>query len=301
MSYFNFLPSTYYRVDKKNSIVVKNILVRAKIHEFFRSSTSSALEYTIKDEEKPETLSARVYGRPDYHWIILLYNEIHDPYFKWPMSVNELEKHLQATYTGQSIYVNPLSIQDINSGKLFDKKYQHFNVGDVVVRKNRDGKVVASGSVVSWDPSFYKLVVDDVSGSFVGDSSGTSILYSTTKDKKDISVPIKRVTTENIYALHHFEKENGEIISPLYRPRQSSGESIVETPDRIIDRFVNGVELIDIGVDPSGQQMGYVNSITNIQYEEKNNDSKRKIRVMRPEFIDSLLRDFRELFLFNRS
>jgi hypothetical protein len=56
------------------------------------------------------------------------------------------------------------------------------------------------------------------------------------------------------------------------------------------------VEYFDLGVDSSGESLGYANIVTNIQYEEEKNDSKRKIKVMRPEYIDPVLRDFRRLF-----
>ena len=53
---------------------------------------------------------------------------------------------------------------------------------------------------------------------------------------------------------------------------------------------------MDLGVDEDNVVLGYANMITNISYEEKVNDAKRNIRVMKPQFIDPLLRDFRKLF-----
>jgi hypothetical protein len=305
MSYFNFLPSIYYRQGNFNSptILAKNILTRGKIHDFLKETAAGSLEYTIKDEEKPETLAARVYGRPDYHWIILLFNEIHDPFFKWPMSINEMENHLKRTYVGQSLYIDPFNIFDIDSRSLLDKKFRHFDVDDVVERKDHEGNVVASARIVSWEPTLYRLTIDDIVGSFVGDSRETSIIYSTTKTGKKISAPVVRVTTENQYALHHFENLNGETISPLYRPKTIQDGKTLENPGRIIDRFVfGGIEkAIPLGTDAEGNSLGVANSVTNIEYEERANDAKRKIRVMRPEMIDPLLVDFRRLFLVNRT
>lgn len=293
----------YYKLDQNRDVLVKNILTRGKIYDFLRDSASSALEYTISDEEKPETLAARVYGRSDYHWIILLFNEIHDPYFEWPMSINEMENQLAKTYTGQVVYVDANTIFDVDRKELFDKKNPHFAEGDMVERRNREGNVVSTAQIVSWDPNLYKLVIDSVQGSFVPGESGMDILYSTNSKGKRISAEIKRTTTENRYALHHFESAStGEVISPLYRPRKkrSDGTMYIDR-DRLIDRFVFGnVEAPDLGVDDEGNPLGVSRSVTNIEYEEKKNDAKRTIRVMRPEFIDPLLSDFRKLFLVNR-
>jgi hypothetical protein len=56
------------------------------------------------------------------------------------------------------------------------------------------------------------------------------------------------------------------------------------------------VEVIDMGVDENDDSLGYANSITNISHEETVNEKKRNIKIMRPEYIDPLLRDFRKLF-----
>ena len=97
MGYFNYLQNINYRDENGNYSIAKNILTRGKILDTIKQSQSGYLEYTIRDEERPETIAQRVYGRSDYHWIILLFNEILDPYFNWPMSMHEMEKHMEGT------------------------------------------------------------------------------------------------------------------------------------------------------------------------------------------------------------
>lgn len=317
MGYFDFLPNVGYRnTETGNVVIAKNILTRGKILDILKESAAGALEYQIRDEERPETLANRVYGRSDYHWIILMYNEILDPYFQWPLSVNEFEKHMESVYGGQTLFVDPVGLFDLDKNSPLDRKARHFDTGDRVEQRNSSGEVIASGTIRLWDPSYYKLVVDQIEGTFelqgiavknsrtstpIDDRTGlVRDIFSTTVNGKRISVPLVRINRDNKYALHHFETSESEVLSPLYRPRYLTETTNIpyETPSYIVERYVLGnSENFDLGIDYKGEPMGRVAIVTNIAHEERVNENKRKIKVMRPEYIDALLRDFRKLFL----
>jgi hypothetical protein len=302
MGYFNFLPNILYRDEFGNSIVVKNIITRGQILDVLKESAASAADYRIRDGEKPETLAQRVYGRSDYHWLILLFNEIINPYFQWPLTMNEMEHHMNNVYLGSALFIHPNSMYDTDTKSSFDRRLPHLEVGDYIEQVNKLGQVLATGKVKSWDPDLYKIVVEKTSGKFdligaaaaskniyIGDPSELDLdIRTRNRNGKIISFPLVRFVEDNKYAIHHFQKEDGEVISPHFKPTPTAS---------MIDRFVLGkVEYFDLGVDSSGESLGYANIVTNIQYEEAKNDSKRKIKVMRPEYIDPVLRDFRRLF-----
>ena len=321
MGYFNYLPNVGYRDDSGNLVLVKNILTRAKILDIVKEAQGTALDYTIKDEERPETIAHRIYGRSDYHWIILMFNEILDPYFSWPLSVNELETQMEKTYTGKSLFVYPPLLWDHKSGRQedgeivpFDRRLPHYEVGDTVIQKDRFGNQIASGKVKSWDPNLYKIEVEDITGTFKIQDTLVQLgnqaiarpkdiqhdLFSTTRTGREVAAQVFRVVSDSRYALHHFETISGEIVSPLYRPVTLVNNNRSESPSTLIDRFVVGnTELIPLGVDDNNDDVGYATSVVNIAHESKVNDEKRTIKVMRPEYIDPVLRDFRRLFQIN--
>ena len=311
MGYFNYLQNINYRDENGNYSIAKNILTRGKILDTIKQSQSGYLEYTIRDEERPETIAQRVYGRSDYHWIILLFNEILDPYFNWPMSMHEMEKHMEGIYGGKALIIYPNRLWDNDKRTLLDRRNPHFQVGDTIQQKDKNGVVLATATVKSWNPNLYKIVIENIEGVFAlqgeasihttvfGNPERLSLdIHTTNSNGKAISVPLVRLTDDNKYALHHFENDNGETISPLYRPTSRDAEGVRhESPSTIIDSYSLGrVEIMDLGVDEDNVVLGYANMITNISYEEKVNDAKRNIRVMKPQFIDPLLRDFRKLF-----
>jgi len=302
MGYFDFLPNIAYPNYEGGSVIAKNIVTRAKVLDSVREAQSAALEYTVEDGEKPETLAFRVYGRADYHWLILLFNEIHDPYFKWVMSVDELARHMEASYTGKALFIDPTRMLDSDRAQNFDRRRKHLQTGDLIEQRNNLGAVVATATVESFDPNLYKVVVDVVSGSFrlQGEAARFSSviadrtlllrdLTTVTTDGITVTMPLVRITDDNRYALNRFENADEETISPWFAPTAN--------PSPLIDRYVLGRdESIPMGDDAGGEDLGDATIVTNIMHEERVNDAKRTIRVMRPEYIDLVLRDLRRLF-----
>lgn len=322
MGYFNLLPNVAYSNDAGNIKIAKNILTRAKVLDIVKQAQSSALDYTIRDEERPETIAHRVYGRADYHWIVLLFNEIIDPIFGWPLSQNEMEVQMEKVYGGKALFIYPPLMWDYKNGvgpnetiSPFDRRLPHYETGDTITQKDSNGNTIATATIKSWNPNLYKLEVKDVDGAFqlqpaLLKTQGISIgnpsdfkhdLFSTNRNGRVIASQLMRLTDDNRYALHHFQKSDGEILSPFYRPKtivETGGQRVTnESPSTLIDRYVlGGVELIPLGTNDIGEDLGFAQSILNTTYEESVNEKKRTIKVMRPEYIDPLLRDFRRLF-----
>jgi hypothetical protein len=60
--------------------------------------------YRVKDTDTPELIAYAMYGSPFYHWVILMANNVIDPYLDWPMPdsifnewVEDKYKHLDTT------------------------------------------------------------------------------------------------------------------------------------------------------------------------------------------------------------
>ena len=70
----------------------------------------SLLPYTVIVPEKPDDVAFNYYGDTTYSWLVLISNNILDPYFEWPMSTREFEAYLKKKYgsiaTSQSTIVH---------------------------------------------------------------------------------------------------------------------------------------------------------------------------------------------------
>jgi Base plate wedge protein 53 len=104
MSYFKEFPNLEYvnRFPNAKSndevTIAKNIFKRAKIREDLASVFSVFEYYTIGDNERPEQIAEKIYGNPEYDWIIIIANNIIDVYEQWPLSQAQLNEYLLKKY-----------------------------------------------------------------------------------------------------------------------------------------------------------------------------------------------------------
>jgi hypothetical protein len=93
MSYFKHFPVTGF----KNQTIT-DITKFAKISTIVKSDVMSLLPYTVMTPEKPDDVAFNYYGDSIYSWLVLISNNIVDPYFEWPMSVREFEAYIKKKY-----------------------------------------------------------------------------------------------------------------------------------------------------------------------------------------------------------
>jgi hypothetical protein len=99
IDYFTKFPLIGYDIlgngEKRFAI---DILQRIKIRDSLKSSWLIFYEYDVKDGETPEMIAHKLYGSARYHWIVLLTNDIVDPYYDWPMSYENLILTIRKKY-----------------------------------------------------------------------------------------------------------------------------------------------------------------------------------------------------------
>lgn len=75
---------------------------RVKVAENYTKNVSVLIPYTVEDGESPEQVSYKFYGTPFYHWVILMVNNITNPYEQWPISQTELLDKIAFKYPSES-------------------------------------------------------------------------------------------------------------------------------------------------------------------------------------------------------
>ena len=82
MSFFKQFPRTLYLVDG-TLVNIPDLFRRVKPNELF-DNMAYMNEYEVQDGQKPEHISYDLYETVDYYWVILVCNNIIDPYHDWP-------------------------------------------------------------------------------------------------------------------------------------------------------------------------------------------------------------------------
>lgn len=153
--------------------------------------------YELDPGEKPEDIANTYYGDPTYHWIVLMSNNIIDPFYEWYMAGTEFNTYLLDKYGSgvndphhyidtitnetidipagnyfTSLYVDDDYIENIpieNSDPLFD----HVNINDLTTVTNlefetelNDGRRI----IRILKPEYIQGVIDDLESGeeFVG-------------------------------------------------------------------------------------------------------------------------------------
>jgi len=91
--YFTRFPKISY-----NQQSVTNVLARVKLQDALKSNITVFLPYTVAEGERPSDIAGFYYDDPFYDWLVLLSNEVIDPYFEWPMTTFEFNEFIKKKY-----------------------------------------------------------------------------------------------------------------------------------------------------------------------------------------------------------
>jgi len=101
MHYFSRFPSTLFVYDatgRKNLIPALDITKRFSINALSKDASLIYYSYTVKDGERPDIIAYKYYKDETLAWLVMLANEIHDPYFQWYMATYDFEQYVRQKY-----------------------------------------------------------------------------------------------------------------------------------------------------------------------------------------------------------
>ncbi len=99
--YFSYFQKTLYSLDDSpadNVQYVTNILQRSKFLREITDNTAAYYPYQIKENETAEIIADKLYGDSNRHWIVLLFNQILNPFYEFPMSSDVLNSYIFDNY-----------------------------------------------------------------------------------------------------------------------------------------------------------------------------------------------------------
>lgn len=252
--YFSQFPITLYLNEKYDLTVLTDLTKTFNVTGSL--SSNELITYSIKDGDTPESLSYKISNTTSNSWIILLINRIQDTAFDWPMDTGTFDHYIQKKYGNKiCLFLETLNV------------YGTFKHGDNIEIIDENGNYQDSATVDEWDRTFSKLVVKNYANKFEEISDflqlGTKRYFAKVNDKN--IGRIGRVVLSNSQALHHFENENKIYLDP------HSG---------LLDAY--------------SLYFSNDNVVTNYQYEEEQNNSKRRILLPSIKLIQKIRKDFKD-------
>lgn len=137
-TYFNDFPKVFYNFgNEKVPVVFQDLTKYSDLVDTFRDEVSTYIEYEIRDGDRPDTLSQKLYGRPDYDWTFFMMN----PLLKetgWPMTLNDLYERTVNDY-----FPNYIAKLDVDSDTDVAQFADLYPVGTRVLINSIEGIVVS--------------------------------------------------------------------------------------------------------------------------------------------------------------
>jgi len=96
------MPSLFqnFPIIDYSGATIRDISKRFYIPDRIKNRSGTFDVYVVKDEEKIEDVAYKYYGDPEYHYLIILMNDIIDPFYDWPLSYKELVAYVSNIYPG---------------------------------------------------------------------------------------------------------------------------------------------------------------------------------------------------------
>ncbi len=89
--------SQFPKIDYKGYILT-NITKRVAIPDYIKNNLDYYYLYQVKEGETIEHVAYKIYGDPEYNWVIILMNDIVDPFYDWVLSSEEIKRLCQTLY-----------------------------------------------------------------------------------------------------------------------------------------------------------------------------------------------------------
>lgn len=189
-NFFKFFPVVDYKFGTNGSTdKIENITVYANIVDQVINNVTSYTEYYALPEDRPDTVSQKLYGTPSYHWTFYLTNpDIRSS--GWPLSPRQLYNQITELYPTRVITTRT---------KLTDK----FKVGQTITGNSSS----ATATIGKRNLDLGQLFLEDVSGTFVAGENITSV------NDDEVTETIVATSFEYQYnAAHHYENAEGHVV-----------------------------------------------------------------------------------------
>lgn len=300
MSYFNLFPLRKdHRVDIRDVDSSKVFTHRFQFPDFYRhvilysdklnDGNYYYLNERIRDGERPDQLSTRLYGSPNYYWTFFVVNpqlrlgEIH----QWPLSQRKLEEVIDEIYDG--IVCNMFAYVRLKGflPKIAIQKrinfFDGFNVGDYVIGNDSriSGQItfirlkygqIGLRNIEYGRPTIRNFFVDEVIVKAVLDDNGNRV---ESPERNNNGQPYFFVTNQSLdyknAAYKYIDSETGEEVD-------------------------NSRYII---TDETSRPTGNLLMVTFRENMLNQNESLKMLRVLSPESIEQFTQTFRSLVRAN--
>lgn len=273
-NFFKKFPTVAYDFDRNGILQsMTDIFRHVKPLDNFIDESLGYRFYEIQDGERPDIVSQKIYGTPNYYWTFFVVNErLHDGYREWPMSQIDFSEYLDKKYEGVAIIPGRPTVT-LNTDQLVIASNNalagRFTMGETIQGQTSN----ATGTLKQKNVDMHQVVIQNVNGNFLGDDTGLSSVEEIKGIKSGDSVDTYKVYNYIDAPYQYYHQNDAEKKAVSYSNAfQDTSSGNVGTVDEVNIKF-----------------------ITNRQHENELNDTRSFIRYISPQYIQEFVRKYENL------
>tara|TARA_R110000772_G_scaffold202490_3_gene312807 strand:+ start:3170 stop:4168 length:999 start_codon:yes stop_codon:yes gene_type:complete len=329
MSFFNKFPKIQYDVEENNIFSSRvDIYRHVDVANIRTDDYSSYLFYEIKDSERPDIVSQKLYKTPDHYWTFFILNDfLQGGFNEWYKSYIDFHKGLENEYSDHGAFLflpnlatSSTEISSVNSPE--DNTRNMLNGLDLnhdylrFIKSNTSPQETAK--IERYDNFMLQLITHgassvnyyDIDESPVPSETyhlGFSSTATDTQKSEWLQIYTDYLKSINAISADLDTLIESDLSSYTYTPYKAY-EELLNAPYRFTTK--NNTINSPIGPD-SPEETSYIGtydalhtnrslgSIDNFlswyEYENDNNEARRRIRYVRPELIEEFVESYENL------
>lgn len=284
--YFRGFPSLYYQYDIADETILKvvtDVTTNTRLRRVVLENADFFEYYDVQDGDTPDIISFKMYGSSEFHWAVLLANSIFDVITEFPMSTNVLNEYVIDKYN--KFVATSWTYQVINNVTYIDMTIPNHGISSSQISQTLTNPLTIENAFV--DASYYLADELILQSRCLATGVNNPVIQST----GIIDANTLRISVTGP-------------IGAVVKPDDSiTGATSVITPTgKITLRTTNRDQLIHhyildgfvVNNTPTNIAAGAI-GITNSQYENDINESKRQIKIVAPQFINVVASELQNL------
>ena len=276
MSYFNMFPTQTYDYNRDGVLqTVVDLYRSVRPIQNFIDDLAAYTYVNIPNGERPDILSQRLYNTSEFHWTFFLVNDfLHEGISAWPMSQEDHEQYITTHYNGYALETRPDIVRNTDGGitNYKDSLAGRFKLGETITGQTSG----ATGTLTKKDIYLNQLVVQDVTGTFLGAGDGNTLEAVTGSTSTDTVTC--HIAWDYADAPHHWYVSGDETEAHVSNANFFSVHDDSNTAQILLEGSVAAAAYTS--------NRAYIHNL---------NDQRSKIRVVNPNFMAAFKRTFESL------
>jgi hypothetical protein len=176
--FFNYFPKTIYTANTNvvGLDTVTNIIARFGFEKTLKENSAAFYKYSVQDSDTPEIIAHKYYEHSERHWIVLMFNDIIDPQYDWPLRYENFINYVDKKYTANGA-ANTTVQTGLAWAMTINNVHSYYKI---VKRTSADGTVIEEKLQI--DANTYANV--GATSSSITLQSGNIITQTVSKEKK---------------------------------------------------------------------------------------------------------------------